>query len=94
MCTEPELDNLESIFWLLITINVPDVCMSRYIMVLRRARSITRGIGMGGHWKSRLFGPLNGYEQSMCHVRAKMALASLVAISGPKKSQFRGPTPS
>jgi hypothetical protein len=27
----------------------------RYKMVLRRARSITRGIGKGGPWKSRLF---------------------------------------
>jgi hypothetical protein len=38
-----------------ITINVPVVYMALYVMVLRRARSITRGIGRGGPWKSRLF---------------------------------------
>jgi hypothetical protein len=32
----------------ILTINVPVVYMARYIMVLRRARSITRGIGRGG----------------------------------------------
>ncbi len=39
----------------LITINVPVVYRARYVMALRRARSITRGIGRGGPWKSRLF---------------------------------------
>jgi hypothetical protein len=29
--------------------------MARYVMVLRRARSITRGIARGGPWKSSLF---------------------------------------
>jgi hypothetical protein len=38
-----------------ITINVPDVYMARYLMVLRRAISITRGIRKCGPWKSRLF---------------------------------------
>jgi hypothetical protein len=38
-----------------ITINVPDVYMERYLMVLRRAISITRGIRKGGPWKARLF---------------------------------------
>ncbi len=38
-----------------ISINVPVVYMARYVMVLRQARSITRGIGRGGPWKSRLF---------------------------------------
>ncbi len=32
----------------ILTIYVPVVYMARYIMVLRRARSITRGIGRGG----------------------------------------------
>jgi hypothetical protein len=31
-----------------ITINVPVVYIARYVMVFRRARSITRGIGRGG----------------------------------------------
>jgi hypothetical protein len=38
-----------------LTINVPVIYMARYVMVLRRAASFTRGIGKGGHWKSRLF---------------------------------------
>jgi hypothetical protein len=37
-----------------ITINVTVIYMARYVMVLRRARSTTRGIGRGGPWKSRL----------------------------------------
>jgi hypothetical protein len=37
-----------------ITINVPVVYIERYIMVLRRARSIARGIGRG-FWKSETF---------------------------------------
>jgi hypothetical protein len=39
----------------LLAINVPVVYMARYLMVLRRARSITGGIGRGGPWKLRLF---------------------------------------
>ncbi len=31
-----------------LTVDVPIVYMARYIMVLRRARSITRGVGRGG----------------------------------------------
>jgi hypothetical protein len=38
-----------------ITINVPVVYMARYIMVLMRARSITRGIGRSGPWKIYTF---------------------------------------
>jgi hypothetical protein len=34
-------------------------------MVLRRATSITRGIGMGGPWKSRLFLDFQGPPLSM-----------------------------
>ncbi len=41
----------------IITINVPVVYMARYIIVLRQARSSTRGIERGGPWKSRVFGP-------------------------------------
>ncbi len=37
-------------------------------MVLRRARSITGGIGRGGPWKLRLFWALYGYERSECHL--------------------------
>ncbi len=37
-------------------VNVLVVYMAQYMMVLRRARSITRGIGRGGPW--------NGYERS------------------------------
>jgi hypothetical protein len=48
--------------------------------ILRTCKSITRGIERGGPCKSRLFW-------------AQMALASLVAISGPKKvpPDFQGP---
>ncbi len=38
-----------------ITINVPVVYMARDEMMLMWAISITRGIGRGGPWKSRLF---------------------------------------
>jgi hypothetical protein len=39
-----------------VTINVPVVyTMTRYAMILRLAISITRAIGRGGPWKSRLF---------------------------------------
>ncbi len=39
-----------------VTINVPVVyTMARYAMILRRAISITRAIGRGGPWKSKLF---------------------------------------
>jgi hypothetical protein len=38
-----------------LTINVPLVYMARYLMVLRRATSIARGIRRVGPWKSRLF---------------------------------------
>jgi hypothetical protein len=48
----------------IITINVPVVYMALYVMVLRQARSITRGIGRGG---PRLFWALNDYELSECH---------------------------
>ncbi len=51
-----------------LTINVPVVYMARNVMVLRGVRSITRGNGSGGPWKSRLF----------------WAQMALVAISGPK----------
>ena len=34
--------------WGILTINLPVVYKTRYVMVLRRARSITRGIGRGG----------------------------------------------
>ncbi len=37
------------------TINAPVVHITQYVMVLRQARSITRGFGRGGPWKSRLF---------------------------------------
>jgi hypothetical protein len=48
-------------------------------MVLRREKSITRGIERGGPWISRLFWAL-------------MALLSLVVISGPKTSlDFQSP---
>jgi hypothetical protein len=40
-----------------ITINVPAVYTARYVLVLRRARSIRRSIGRGGPRKSRLFEP-------------------------------------
>jgi hypothetical protein len=46
-----EVDRV-SCYIVIITINVPVVYMARYVMVLRRARSITRGIGRGGPWKS------------------------------------------
>jgi hypothetical protein len=46
-----ELDHV-SCYTVIITINVPVVYMARYAMVLRRARSITRGIRRGGPWKS------------------------------------------
>jgi hypothetical protein len=46
--------------------------MVRYIMVLRRALLIIQGIGRGGLWKSQLFW-------------TQMELASVVAISVPKK---------
>ncbi len=39
----------------LLTINVPVVYMAQYVMVLRRARSITGGIRRGGSWKLRHF---------------------------------------
>jgi hypothetical protein len=42
-----------------IAINVPVVYMARYVMVLRGAISITRGIGRGDPWKSRLFWSLS-----------------------------------
>ncbi len=73
-----ELVNLESIPWLLITINVLDVYKSRSIIVLRRARSITRGIGMGGPWKSRLFWAL------------KWLRAKHVSCKGQNGTRFAG----
>jgi hypothetical protein len=42
---------------------------------------ITRGIGRGGPWKSRLFWALKWHEWSECHL-------------GQKKSRFSLPTPS
>ncbi len=39
----------------IVTINLHVVYMARYVIVLRRARSITRGIGRGGPWKLRFF---------------------------------------
>ncbi len=40
-----------------LSINVPVVLMARYVMVLRRARSITRGIGRVGPGNRDFFGP-------------------------------------
>ncbi len=40
-----------------ITTNIHVVYMARYVIVLRRARSITSSIGRGGPWKLRIFGP-------------------------------------
>ncbi len=50
-------------------------------MILKWATSITLAIGRGGPWKSRLFW-------------VQLALALLVAISGPKKVLISGTTPS
>jgi hypothetical protein len=50
-----EKENIETKRSTIITINVPVVYMARCVMVLRRARSITRGIERGWPWKSRLF---------------------------------------
>ncbi len=58
-----------------ITIKVPVVYMVRHEMVLRRARSITRGIEMGGPWKSRLLWALKATSEAS-------------AIWAQKKSNF------
>jgi hypothetical protein len=52
---DPDPNNTDVLPAGIITVNVPAVYMARYVMDLRRARSITRGIGRGGPWKSRLF---------------------------------------
>jgi hypothetical protein len=63
------------------TTNIPVVFIALILNGFEECNIITRGIGRGGPWKSRLFW-------------AQMALASLVPFQGPKKSQFSGPTPS
>jgi hypothetical protein len=54
-----------------VTINVPVVYMAQYVMILRRAISITRGIGRGGPWKSRLFWALK-WQQAKRFARLKI----------------------
>ncbi len=63
------------------TTNVLVVFMALILNGFEACNIITRGIGRGGPWKSRLFW-------------AQMALASLVPFQGPKKSWCSGPTPS
>ncbi len=62
-----------------ITINVPAFYMARYLMVLRRTRSITRGIGRSWPWKSSLF-------RALKWLRAKRV------PFGPKKSRWHNYT--
>ncbi len=56
-----------------LTINVMlFIWRGTYVMVLRRATSITRGTRRVGPWKSRLFfRPWNGYERIECHLGLK-----------------------
>ncbi len=61
-----ELDTI-NIYSVPCTIIVPVIYMARYVMVLRRARSLTRGIGRVGPGNRDFFGSWNGYEGSECH---------------------------
>jgi hypothetical protein len=60
-----------------ITINVPVVYMAPYVMVVRRARSITGGIGRGGTKKVSIFRAL-----VMDIVRLKIITSHAIKTTG------------
>ncbi len=56
--------------------------MARYVMILRRARYITRGIGRDGPWKSILFlGPEIATSEARAFWAQKRNCAASVTIS-------------